>query len=282
MGMFSWLTADTEESVLHIASGAQEPSRPVYFLLPNGQPPICEPDYQGQGEFFYVDAFEWLARVNLPELGIDKDRLTHLKQEELRQIGIVLHYREDNTDEVLMQYGLDDLIPFDETLPYPIKLSYSADAVYEDLPASNPCPNQGYCASTYENADDEAEVRDELCQGRYSWLTADKNEPIWCIDTDLHDYDKPVYLLQPDGLPAICEHEYNGDGRFGGVDVNKWLDGHPNYPLKFSFDPNAVYEDLPASPECPYRGYFTDEYLDSQSGIDPLVNVSEQHSLSNG
>ena len=28
------------------------------------------------------------------------------------------------------------------------------------------------------------------------------------------------------------------------------------YPLKFSFDPNAVYEDLPASTECDYQGFF--------------------------
>ena len=28
------------------------------------------------------------------------------------------------------------------------------------------------------------------------------------------------------------------------------------YPLKFSFNPDAVYEDLPASKDCPYQGFF--------------------------
>lgn len=280
MGMFSWLTADTEESVLHIASGAQD--RPVYFLLPNGQEPICEPDYSGQGEFFCIDAYEWLARTNLPALGITSDRFQDLPSETLRMIGIDLESATNQFYGVLHKYGFTDVIPYDETLPFPIKLSYSPNAVYEDLPASKPCPNQGYADGPYRDDEHEADVREDICQGRFSWQTADTNEPIWCIDTDLHDYEKPVYLLQPDGLPAICEHEYNGDGRFGGVDVNKWLDQHPNSPLKFSFDPNAVYEDLPASPECPYRGYFTDEYLDSQSGTDPLIHTFEQHNLSNG
>lgn len=31
------------------------------------------------------------------------------------------------------------------------------------------------------------------------------------------------------------------------------------FPLKFSFDPKAVYEDLPASVNCPRQGYFGSE-----------------------
>lgn len=31
------------------------------------------------------------------------------------------------------------------------------------------------------------------------------------------------------------------------------------YPLKFSFNPDAVYEDLPASQSCEYQGYFYPE-----------------------
>ncbi len=31
------------------------------------------------------------------------------------------------------------------------------------------------------------------------------------------------------------------------------------YPLKFSFNPNAVYEELPASKRCPYQGYFYED-----------------------
>jgi hypothetical protein len=31
------------------------------------------------------------------------------------------------------------------------------------------------------------------------------------------------------------------------------------YPLKFSFNPDAVYEDLPASESCPFQGYFYED-----------------------
>ena len=37
------------------------------------------------------------------------------------------------------------------------------------------------------------------------------------------------------------------------------------YPLKFSFDPEARYEDLPASQNCPQQGFF---YDDSDDNID--------------
>lgn len=164
--------------------------------------------------------------------------------------------------------------------------------------------------------------------GFFSWNTADTNES---IPNKHSDRDvKPVYLLQPNGKPAIKEACYDGYGRFGGVDVYAWLAeanfgdatlvnaaisadcGHyfsdsaniylcgmhisaeefrrvmpdctksivtfehyesplpngktPNlciaeglwsreqialkYPLKFSFNPDAVYEDLPASTSC--------------------------------
>jgi len=31
------------------------------------------------------------------------------------------------------------------------------------------------------------------------------------------------------------------------------------YPLKFSFDPDAKYEDLPAAKNCPDQGFFYEE-----------------------
>lgn len=39
------------------------------------------------------------------------------------------------------------------------------------------------------------------------------------------------------------------------------------YPLKFSFNQNAVYEDLPASESCGYQGYFYPENLDINSVV---------------
>ena len=172
--------------------------------------------------------------------------------------------------------------------------------------------------------------------GFFSFKTADTQESI------ANEYSgkevKPVYLLQPNGLPAIKEPCYSGYGVFGGVDCNEWLakfnlsqDASPEladfidygsyyeddnayyvfgmpvteeeirrflpnktkplisferynkpiaggktpndyikeglwkehsielkYPLKFSFDPKARYENLPASKSCEYQGFFYD------------------------
>jgi hypothetical protein len=118
--------------------------------------------------------------------------------------------------------------------------------------------------------------------GFFSWKTADTQESIPNIHAG-----KPirtVYLLQPGGKPSIAESSYGGYGYFGGIDAYAWLarmnseedwTDKPDkeirdfgirwwfherekirYPLKFSFNPNAVYEALPASEECEYQGYF--------------------------
>ena len=177
--------------------------------------------------------------------------------------------------------------------------------------------------------------------GFFSWNTADTNDSIPSVyaGDDAPNAGKPVYLLQPNGLPPIKEVAYEGSGQFGGVDAYEWLarinfdsddprlainaecgnyyyckenntyytctmhlepetlamaldidvskvqgfshfeQVQPNgetpnmlvknkhwetrklslkYPLKFSFNPKARYEDLPASTQCRYQGYFYD------------------------
>ena len=124
--------------------------------------------------------------------------------------------------------------------------------------------------------------------GFFSWKTADTKESIRNIYTGQH---RTVYLLQPNGKPPIEEPAYDGYGRFGGIDAYAWLaaqnldvdsddtddelrglgidlafatakerrqmlNGRKYVPLKFSFDKNVKYEDLPASKSCPKQGYF--------------------------
>lgn len=62
--------------------------------------------------------------------------------------------------------------------------------------------------------------------GFSSWKTADTKQSIYNKYTDKC---KPVYLLQPNGQPAIAEPEYDGYAVFGGVDVFVWLAIH-NFP----------------------------------------------------
>ncbi len=111
--------------------------------------------------------------------------------------------------------------------------------------------------------------------GFFSWKTADTKQSIWNVYTKKH---RPVYLLLPEGRPSISERAYEGYGEFGGVDAYELLarenglgDNRESgielafddsayekakFHLKFSFNENAKYEDLPPSERDPNQGYF--------------------------
>jgi len=180
--------------------------------------------------------------------------------------------------------------------------------------------------------------------GFFSWITCDTKKSIPAAASGREM--KPVYLLQPNGLPPIKEECYEGSGVFGGKNAYEWLaemnagplgvdvPGNPRdvfmlgvklahgrvlrdtatgsywhifddgslvvegqffagtyadiipefgksandlveegrmerhsvgdivgvpYPLKFSFDAATIYENFPASGNCPDQGYFYED-----------------------
>ena len=130
--------------------------------------------------------------------------------------------------------------------------------------------------------------------GFSSWKTADTNETIANVHSGHPNSERAVYLLQPNGRKPIKESRYNGYCIFGGVHAFAWLAKmnispevlnqldvdeddfelrmlgielyceNPNaikYPLKFSFNENARYEDLAKSESCEFQGFF---YNDSE------------------
>lgn len=58
--------------------------------------------------------------------------------------------------------------------------------------------------------------------GFFSWKTCDKDESIMNRHSGTF-INKPVYLLEPNGLEPISETCYDGYGVFGGVDAYEWL-----------------------------------------------------------
>lgn len=182
MGFFSFVTADTNESIPCFESGR---SRPVYMLQPNGLPSILEPAYQGYGQFGGVNCYKWLGSINAPLLGLSPD----LSEDELVFLGISLdtgYVLRRVTDGQLFQVfhpctalpgiiqlpqiysvpakefngmsandavesGLCERIKLSSLYPQylPLKFSFQADAVYESLPGSKACIYQGYF---YEDA----------------------------------------------------------------------------------------------------------------------------------
>jgi len=89
--------------------------------------------------------------------------------------------------------------------------------------------------------------------GFSSWLTCDTKESIMNRYTD---ECKTVYLLQPNGKEPIMDSSYDGYCRIGEIeDVDEWARDH-DCEVKLSFNPDAVYEDWPASKDCPRQGFF--------------------------
>lgn len=178
MGFFSWKTADTSESIPAIYA-EREPVT-VFMLQPGGEPSIVEHSYEGNGSFAGVNVHYWLACENASALGYD---ISDLSYEDLILLGIGLecgtvmrdtqtgeywhifsdyrailpgHYAALRYDEVVPELGdsannLRDSGRFESLyiadavkIPYPLKFSFNKNAVYEDLPASENCPDQGF------------------------------------------------------------------------------------------------------------------------------------------
>lgn len=179
MGMFSWLTCDTKQSVVNYNSPDFDGEKPVFLLQPNGQEPLKEYEYEGYGDFCNVDAYEWLAKTNYPNIVFDDSY-------ELRSFGIFISFPtlmskdgetmfvRDSISKYINQVwdgtvqsfkSYEDFLVVDgvsstlnmhveagrliKALPlgeikYPIKLSYNPKAVYEDYPGSESCPRQGF------------------------------------------------------------------------------------------------------------------------------------------
>lgn len=101
--------------------------------------------------------------------------------------------------------------------------------------------------------------------GLFSWTTSDTNESIMNKWSSQH---RVVYLLTPNKNIKIVSYGGYGDfttdkGEVIKVTDHKWIvDGkgreQPSYKgltLKFSFNPIAKYNDLPASDNCPLQGH---------------------------
>lgn len=125
-----------------------------------------------------------------------------------------------------------------------------------------------------------------------SWKTCDTRESVAILGSRHKNAGRSAYLLQPNGLEPIRYNNYNGDGIWGDVCLMDWLIQHnPKitvvnatdseicvatqllkvmeglnteilYPIKISYNPYAIYEELEASALCNFNGEdYTDEEL---------------------
>ena len=105
MGFFSWKTADTKESIPSCHSSRE--TFEVTLLAPDGRK-WTEDYYEGYGVFGGKDVYELLAELH---------------GQEGRGAGITLDK---------------------EGIKYPIKIVRNGDLDYDDVGASERCPDQGF------------------------------------------------------------------------------------------------------------------------------------------
>lgn len=95
MGVFSWITSDTKESV-----GVSDERDPVYLLSPNGEK-YREDFYEGYGVFGGMDVYEQLALWNASILGMNA-WVEAADYDERRYLGIFLElgcvFRDSNNE----------------------------------------------------------------------------------------------------------------------------------------------------------------------------------------
>lgn len=177
MGFFSWKTADTKESIPSIHS-SREPMK-AYLLQPGGAPALLDNcAYEGYGKIAGVDVYEWLAEQNfgdktLVDIAItadcghyyvDENNVVymcsmHINEKHDKYLRLTLN-NPDGEIVYFSNYGasIDKLggmsandaiaikVLHEQKIPlkYPLKFSQNPDAVYEELPASETCENQGF------------------------------------------------------------------------------------------------------------------------------------------
>ena len=190
MGFYSFLTADTMESIPVVAS--QRPMRTVYLLQPDGMPPIAEHAYEGRGVFGGVECYEWVARMNLPKDVMPADAVLTTSQ-----------------DPEGMRVMDDDQL-------HALGLSMCSGIYFED-----PATKARFCI--FHEGPSLIDPTIELHRIRYS-------EPV-------PGYGRSANAMVADGT-IVSRH----------FEVAR--------PLKLSYDPEARYEDLLPSQDCPHQGFF--------------------------
>lgn len=175
MGMFSWMFADRANKVALCAE------QRGYVACPNGSY-ICEPFYDGYGLFDGKDVYDLVVDWNREYL--DKKMLMPCLRSQYpegregdRYYESALARRCDSAErlenwrsgrfteeQMRAKYGANwkreigiDISCYDEqnaALPFPIKIVSSTERRYEDLPASESDPNQGWGESVEADEDE--------------------------------------------------------------------------------------------------------------------------------
>lgn len=146
MGQFSWLDCRTEEQVV------DDKKRNVYVLIPKdfGGGHILEECYDGYGRFGGQDIYDLVADWNkqmIPEI-IRRIRkrtwVCNASERDIKNLENFYHGKDIDCDKrwlgiIMACYDKDNF-----ALEYPIKITHTEWATYEDFGPSKSDPDQGW------------------------------------------------------------------------------------------------------------------------------------------
>lgn len=135
MGFFSWMTADTGESISNLYS--HKGPLPVKMLMPDGTV-YEEPEYEGYGEFGGVDIYDAIAMIN----GLGDDR----------QKGIEAVFKDNDGGG----FGKAEA----RGIKTPRLVTMDFKGSYADVPPNEDCPYQGYFYEDDDPPDEDPEDDD--------------------------------------------------------------------------------------------------------------------------
>jgi len=229
MGFFSWRTADTHKSIMNTYAETPHTSTgPIYLLRP-GEPPIKEAGYSGNGDFGNVDAYSWLAIKNLE---------SEINSRFAEELG-------NESQEAIEYYKC--LLVGDAAFSHN---GQTIDIV--DMESMLPLNQQGFGESLGFIARDIA---------INTFVSPQKYDPDGVRVINGKD---GIPFSYQDRIPQYDNKTLN-ELRSEGFFIEKMI--IPEFPLKFSFDKDAIYENLSASEDCPLQGYFSGSFdLDETPG----------------
>lgn len=229
MGLGSWLTADTNETIGHAQSSAPHSNKGDIFLLQtNGKPAIKESSYEGYSKFGGVFVFDWLAVNN-----VTKETLSN---------------------------AIESM---------PGSVAFDIECMTRDLERSKSEPKLSlFSISPEEKAAIELRLveftnkrdilktksafSEEQLSGLFGFLKS--------MDLTKDNTLALAQWIEPDLQSVFLEKLRDSVNTLANRDISSH-----QHPLKFSYDEFAVYDDLPGqSKDCPHQGYASELTIDNE------------------
>lgn len=245
MGYFSYLTADTKETVPNIYSRHPYKDRSVYILQPEGKEPIETKGNDGHGRFGSINILDWITHANLDNLN---DNLLDFLQKKAKS----KKYRDELLGEVVQSTkemdirDLNYLLFMEESKTLGENLQENKKLAFYDKETKTLIVEPG-------EGDDDLDKEMKKLAIEY----ASKKYEVNNIARP-REFDSKIKAIGNISYNDILEGK---DDRFTSITAREVCLKDPSKfkPLKLSYNKDAIYENLDESKRDPSQGFFYSE-----------------------